>query len=154
MTFVCWFVGSTTVRMLFDWKWNAQSRSLLVAKWSNDGVVWSGRLFNVLASRLCEFTVDLQCLQLQTQFGLAFAFQIGNNILVLPSDFMWQTTNLAVFTVWPQAQHSQSSWYANTTFLFVDWWNAIEHTQTGQSSLTAQCFVWDHACWKERQRND
>lgn len=122
---------------------------LIVSQRLDDGVVWGGSLFDVLARLLRQSLVHLLLFQVQGQFGLAFAFQVGNDVLVLPADLVRQAADLAVFAVSAQAQHTQCRWHADAAFLLVGRWDAVEYTQALQSGLSAQCLVWDHTCWNE-----
>lgn len=82
---------------------------------------------------------------MQTSFDLSLCFQTADDISVLPSDLMCNTTNLAIFTVRTQAQDFHGEWNADTLLLVVRWWNALEDLQASQGDFTASSSVWNHS---------
>merc|ERR1712151_710028 len=78
-------------------------------------------------------------------FGFTFLFKSINNRFVLPSCFMRQSSNLAIFTTRFQFQHSQCRWNNHSLLLVIRGWDAVKHLQSIESFHSTLGFVWDHS---------
>merc|ERR1711973_1037698 len=78
-------------------------------------------------------------------FGLTFLLKSINNRLVLPSCFVGQSSDLAIFTTRFQFQHSQSRWNNHSLLFVVRGWDAVKHLQSVKSFHSTLGFVWDHS---------
>jgi len=67
-----------------------------------------------------------------------------DNIVVLPSNLVGETSDSAVLSSWLQSENPQSLWHDNSLLEIVWWWDSLENLQAGESGLTSGGLVGDH----------
>ena len=68
-----------------------------------------------------------------------------DNILILPSDFMAQSTNGTIFPPRLQPKHPKCLWYDHALLLVIWGRDTLEDFQTLHCCCTTSSFVWNHS---------
>lgn len=82
---------------------------------------------------------------METRLNLSLGFEAGDNVTVLPSDFVGNASDVAELAVGAEAEDLHGERNADTLLFVVRWWNSLEDLQLIQCDLSATSFVWNHA---------
>ena len=117
--------------------------------------------------KICTHNFSLFFIVKQFRFDFTFGFKSGNNILVFPADFVWDTAQLAelnlIFWIdkknffemselkttysssWLEFDGTKTRWHNHTLLFVIRRWNTFQGLKFLQSLFASLCLVWDHS---------
>jgi hypothetical protein len=122
----------------------ACTKKKLITEGSNGGIDFLDGISLGLNSLLLDGSESSLTLVVSSRLGLTLLFELGNNILVLPTDFVRDTTNGGVLTSGLKTEDTESGGDNHALNTVIRSGNTFEKLNAIQSSGTTSSLVGNH----------